>query len=78
VGLNVDTTADFFLFLSARRSASAGSGYGPLYVCLSVCLSVTSRSSIDTSERVGLLLGRGFDLRPILQCVIKKFGYLKK
>ena len=74
MGLNVDTTADFFLFLSARRSASAGSGYGPL----SVCLSVTSRSSIDTSERVGLLLGRGFDLRPILQCVIKKFGYLQK
>ena len=51
MGLNVDTTADFFLFLSAQRSASAGSGYGPLSVCLSICLSVCL-------SQVGVLLKR--------------------
>ena len=31
--------------LPAQRYASAGTSYGPVSVCLSVCLSITSRSS---------------------------------
>jgi len=43
-----------------RRYASAGTSYG----AVSVCLSVTSRSSIETDERIKLLSGTGasFDL----------------
>jgi len=36
------------IFFTARRYASAGNSYGP--VSLSVCLSVTSRRSIETAE----------------------------
>ena len=43
--------------LPAQRYASAGTSYGPVSVC--VCLSVTSRSSIETAERIGLLFGMG-------------------
>jgi len=51
-------------FLPARRYASAGTSYGPVSVCLSLCLSVTSRSSIQTAERIELVFGMGasFDL----------------
>ena len=42
---SVDDRRDFF---TARRYASAGNSYGP--VSLSVCLSVTSRRSIETAE----------------------------
>jgi len=39
-----------------------GTSHGPVSVC--VCLSVTSRSSIETDERTGLVFGTGasFDL----------------
>jgi len=47
-------------FLPARRYASAGTSYGPL----SVCLCVTSRSSVEAAERIGQVLGMeaSFDL----------------
>jgi len=44
------------MLLPARRNASAGTSYGPVSVCLSVCLSVTSRSSIETDERIEQLV----------------------
>jgi len=47
-------------FLPARRYASAGTSYGPVSVCLSVCLSVTSRCSIETAKRIGMVLARMF------------------
>jgi len=34
-----------------------GSSHGPVSVCLSVCLSVTSRCSIETDERIELVFG---------------------
>jgi len=43
-------------FLPARRSASTGTSHGPVSVFLSVY--VTSRSSIETDERMGLVLAR--------------------
>ena len=49
-------------FLPARRYASDGTSYGPVSVCLSVyvvCLSVTSRSSVETTERIKLVFGTG-------------------
>jgi len=45
-------------FSPARRYASAATSYGPVSVCLSVCLSVTSRCSIETAERIELALIR--------------------
>ena len=44
----------YLWFLPARRYASAGASHGPVSVCL--CLSVTSRYSIKTVERIGLVL----------------------
>ena len=41
------------LFLPARRYASAGTSYGPV----SVCLSVTSRCSIEVVGRIELVFG---------------------
>jgi len=41
-------------FSPARRYASAATSYGPV----SVCLSVTSRCSIETAERIELALIR--------------------
>jgi len=38
-----------YTVLPARRYSSAGTSYGPVSVCL--CLSVTSRNSIETAER---------------------------
>jgi len=50
-----------------RRYASAGTSYGPVSVCVRVrlYLSVTSRSSIKTDERIELVFGTGasFDQR---------------
>ena len=45
--------------LPARRYASAGTIYGPVYVsvCVYVCLSVISRCSIERDERFNLLFG---------------------
>jgi len=47
-------------------------------VCLYVCLSVTSRCSIETTGRIGLVLGMeaSFDLGACLSYCVK-FGYLK-
>ena len=43
-----------------------------------VRLANTSRSSIETAERIGLVIAWSF-LPPIFQhCVIRKFGYLQK
>ena len=39
-----------------------GTSHGPVSVC--VCLSVTSRSSIETDERIGLVLGMGASFHP--------------
>ena len=47
--------------LPAQRYASAGTSYGPVSVCLSVCLSITSRSStthfLAFHDCVGLSVG---------------------
>jgi len=49
------------LYVPARGFASAGTSYDPVSVCvcLSVCLSVTSRSSIEMVERIELAYGTG-------------------
>jgi len=48
-------------------------------LCLSVCLSVTSRCSIKRDERINRVFGVGaaFD-HAVLHCVLRKFGYLQK
>ena len=48
---------NYFLqrFLPERRYTSARTSYDNV----SVCLSVTSRSSIETDERIGLIFGTG-------------------
>jgi len=63
-------------YLPALRYAVAGTSYGPVSVCLSV--SVTSRSSIETDERIELGFLHGSILPPIVHCVKRKFGYLQK
>ena len=45
-------------------------------LCLSFRLSVASRSSIKTAEQSGQFWHSGF--LPLLQCVVKTFGYLQK
>jgi len=45
-------------------------------LCLSV--SVTSRCSIETGERIGLVFGAGASFHMSLHCVKRKFGYLQK
>jgi len=45
------------------------------YVCL--CLSVTSRSSAETDERIELVFGMGASFHPSYT-VKGKFGYLQK
>jgi len=44
-------------------------------LCLSVCLSVTCRCSIETDRRIELIFGL---FRPILRGVLGKFRYLEK
>ena len=46
--------------LSARRYASAGISYGPVSVCVRLCLSVTSLCSIETDEQIGLVFGTSY------------------
>ena len=46
-------------------------------LCPSVCQTITSRNSIETDDRIELVLHGRF-LRPIQQCVVRKFGYLQK
>jgi len=51
-----------------------GTSHGPV----SVCLSVTSRCSVETGERIELVFWHVSFLPPILHCVKRKFGYLQK
>jgi len=55
---NFDLLRDFLnkQYLPALRYAGAGTSYGPVSVCLSVSVSVTSRSSVETAERIELVL----------------------
>jgi len=46
--------------------------------CLAVCLAVTSRSSIERTERMELVVGMEAFFLPVLHCVERKFGYLQK
>ena len=45
--------------LSARRYASTGTNYGPVSVCVSVCLSafVPSLCSVEVAGRIELVFG---------------------
>ena len=47
------------VFTRARRYASTGASYGPVFVCLSVSVFVTSRCSIKMAERIELVFGMG-------------------
>jgi len=64
-------------FLPARCYASADTGYGPVSVCLSVSVSVTSRCSLEMPGRIVLVLGAGasFEFRRVLHCDMGKFSY---
>ena len=62
-------------YLPALRYDVAG---GPVSVCLSVFVSVTSRSSVETDERIELVFLHGSILPPIVHSVKRKFGYLQK
>jgi len=57
------------LIYTARRCASAA-------YAVVVCLSVTSRSSIETDERIELGFGK-IGASFIVNCAIRKFGYLQ-
>jgi len=58
-----------FCPIPGRGYASAGTSYGPVSVCLSVCLSVTSRCAIETDRQIELLFA-GELLRAILHSVV--------
>ena len=58
-------------FLPARRYASAGTSHVPV----SVSLSVTSRTFIETDERIELVFGMAASFH--LHYVKRKFGYSK-
>ena len=60
---DLDLLRDFLnkQYLPALRYAGAGTGYGPVSVCLSV--SVTSRSSVETDERIELVYSLGASFR---------------
>ena len=45
------------------RYAGAGTSYVPVSVCLSVSVSVTSRGSVETAERIELVYGMGAPFR---------------
>jgi len=52
----------------------------PLEVCYHDCLSVCvviSQSSVKTAEQSGLVFYCGSFFRPILHCILRKFGYLQ-
>jgi len=63
-----------------ERYANAGTSYGP--VSVSLCLSVTSQSAVETAEGIKLVFGLGASILlpsfSILHCVKRKFGYLQK
>jgi len=62
--------------LPARRYASADTSHGCL--SLSLCLSVTSRSSIETDEWIELVFWPGSFLPPILHRVKRKSSGISK
>ena len=49
-----------YVFLAMRRYASANTIHG----LVSVCLSVTSRSFVETGERIELVFGIGYFFHP--------------
>ena len=50
-----------------------------LAMALCPCQSVTSRCSIETAERIGLVFGTGASfLRPTLHWIIRKVRYLQR
>jgi len=53
-----------------------GTSHRPVSVSVSVRVSVTSRCSIETTERIELVWQVSV-LPPVLQCVKRKFGYLQ-
>ena len=62
---------------TARCYASAVLARG-MCPYLSVCLSVTSRCSIETVERIELVLAYELPSTRPIHCVKRKFGYLQK
>jgi len=51
-------------YLPVLHYAGAGTSYGPVSVCLSVSVFVTSRSSVETAERIELVFGMGASYHP--------------
>jgi len=45
---------------------------------MALCLSVTSRRSIQRNERINLVFGTEAPFRSVLHCGLRKFGYLQK
>jgi len=62
---DLDLLRDFLnkQYLLALRYAGAGTSYGPVSVCLSVSVSITSRSSVETDERIELVYSLGASFR---------------
>ena len=69
---DLDLLRDFLnkQYLLALRYAGAGTSYGPVSVCLSVSVSITSRSSVETDERIELVYSLGASFR--LSCTVLK------
>ena len=55
----------------ARRYASVATSHDPVSVCLCLCLSVTSRCSIEMAERIELVFRMGASFHPS-HTVLKK------
>jgi len=55
----------------ARRYASVATSHDPVSVCLCLCLSVTSRCSIEMAERIELVFRMGASFHPS-HIVLKK------
>jgi len=55
----------------ARRYASVATSHDPVSVCLCLCLSVTSRRSIEMAERIELVFRMGASFHPS-HTVLKK------
>jgi len=49
-------------------------------LAMAMCLSVTSRCSIEVVGRIELVFGMeaSFEFRPVLHCVLRKFMYVQK
>ena len=69
------------MVFSPRLYARAGNSYGlmSVSVCLSLCLSVTSRCSIETAGRIELVFGMYASFKQYyIHCGVRKFRYLQK